>query len=57
MLIFLQCGKKQGTFRKTCETCRILYCDMCNAIGHKSTECPDLWRRFHQTVSLLLHTV
>ncbi|XP_043591403.1 uncharacterized protein LOC122571556 [Bombus pyrosoma] len=45
----LTCGKKQGTFRKTCEACRILYCNMCNAVGHKSTECPDLWRRFHQT--------
>ncbi|CAD1476776.1 unnamed protein product, partial [Heterotrigona itama] len=45
----LTCGKKQGTFRKTCEACRILHCNMCNAIGHKSTECPDLWRRFHQT--------
>ncbi|XP_034185361.2 uncharacterized protein LOC117606690 isoform X1 [Osmia lignaria lignaria] len=45
----LTCGKKQGTFRKTCESCRTLYCNMCNAVGHKSTECPDLWRRFHQT--------
>ncbi|XP_043257853.1 uncharacterized protein LOC122400442 isoform X2 [Colletes gigas] len=45
----LTCGKKQGTFRKTCESCRTLYCNMCKAIGHKSTECPDLWRRFHQT--------
>ncbi|XP_076648882.1 uncharacterized protein LOC143356793 isoform X2 [Halictus rubicundus] len=45
----LTCGKKQGTFRKTCEFCRTLYCDMCRAIGHKSTECPDHWRRFHQT--------
>ncbi|XP_031838599.1 uncharacterized protein LOC116429614 [Nomia melanderi] len=45
----LTCGKKQGTFRKTCEFCRTLYCNMCKAIGHKSTECPDLWRRFHQT--------
>ncbi|KAK9308663.1 hypothetical protein QLX08_001397 [Tetragonisca angustula] len=45
----LTCGKKQGTFRKTCEACRILHCNMCNAVGHKSTECPDLWRRFHQT--------
>ncbi|CAK9832912.1 Zinc finger CCHC domain-containing protein 7 [Anthophora retusa] len=45
----LTCGKKQGTFRKTCESCRMLYCNMCKAVGHKSTECPDLWRRFHQT--------
>ncbi|XP_076686248.1 uncharacterized protein LOC143378399 isoform X2 [Andrena cerasifolii] len=45
----LTCGKKQGTFRKTCESCRTLYCEMCKAVGHKSTECPDHWRRFHQT--------
>ncbi|XP_076619131.1 uncharacterized protein LOC143340735 isoform X2 [Colletes latitarsis] len=45
----LTCGRKQGTFRKTCESCRTLYCNMCKAVGHKSTECPDLWRRFHQT--------
>ncbi|OAD52196.1 Zinc finger CCHC domain-containing protein 7 [Eufriesea mexicana] len=48
----LTCGKKQGTFRKTCESCRILYCDMCSAVGHKSSECPDLWRRFHQTTRI-----
>lgn len=46
----LTCGKKQGTFRKTCESCRTLYCEMCKAVGHKSTECPDHWRRFHQTI-------
>ncbi|XP_076764364.1 uncharacterized protein LOC143431477 [Xylocopa sonorina] len=45
----LTCGRKQGTFRKTCEICSTLYCQTCNAIGHKSIECPDLWRRFHQT--------
>ncbi|XP_076375487.1 uncharacterized protein LOC117219401 [Megalopta genalis] len=45
----LTCGKSQGTFRKTCEFCCTLYCDMCRAIGHESTECPDHWRRFHQT--------
>lgn len=45
----LTCGRKQNTFRKTCESCVVLYCNTCNAIGHESTECPDLWRRFHQT--------
>lgn len=47
----LTCGKSQGTFRKTCETCRTFYCTMCNAVGHKNTECPDLWRRYHQTTT------
>ncbi|XP_078046533.1 uncharacterized protein LOC144474969 [Augochlora pura] len=45
----LTCGKTQGSFRKTCEFCCTLYCDMCRSIGHESTECPDHWRRFHQT--------
>ncbi|KAI4480547.1 hypothetical protein M0804_010100 [Polistes exclamans] len=47
----LTCGKKQDTFRPTCETCRKLYCKMCSAVGHVHTECPDLWRRYHQTTT------
>lgn len=47
----LTCGKKQDTFRPTCETCRRLYCKMCSAVGHVHTECPDLWRRYHQTTT------
>ncbi|XP_043491631.1 uncharacterized protein LOC122517350 [Polistes fuscatus] len=47
----LTCGKKQDTFRPTCETCRTLYCKMCSAVGHVHTECPDLWRRYHQTTT------
>lgn len=53
----MQCGRKQNTFRKTCESCVVLYCNTCNAIGHESTECPDLWRRFHQTVSLYINVI
>ncbi|KAI4502208.1 hypothetical protein M0802_002890 [Mischocyttarus mexicanus] len=49
--ICLTCGKEQDTFRPTCETCRTLYCKMCSAIGHVDTECPDLWRRYHQTTT------
>ncbi|KAL6425124.1 hypothetical protein ACFW04_009423 [Cataglyphis niger] len=48
----LTCGKQQNTFRKTCEYCRVLYCTMCNSIGHESTQCPDLWRRYHQTTDM-----
>jgi len=48
----LTCGKQQSTFRKTCEYCRVLYCTMCNSIGHKMQQCPDLWRRYHQTTSM-----
>lgn len=50
--ICLTCGKQQNTFRKTCEYCRVLYCTMCNSIGHESTQCPDLWRRYHQTTDM-----
>ncbi|XP_014483266.1 PREDICTED: uncharacterized protein LOC106748865 [Dinoponera quadriceps] len=44
----LTCGKKQDTYRKTCEYCRTLYCTMCCSVGHKKEYCPDLWRRYHQ---------
>lgn len=50
--ICLTCGKQQNTFRKTCEYCRVLYCTMCHSIGHESTQCPDLWRRYHQTTDM-----
>jgi len=50
--ICLTCGKQQNTFRKTCEYCRVLYCTMCHSIGHESMECPDLWRRYHQTTDM-----
>lgn len=50
--ICLTCGKQQSTYRKTCEFCRVLYCTMCNSIGHETQQCPDLWRRYHQTVSV-----
>lgn len=50
--ICLTCGKQQNTFRKTCEYCRVLYCTMCHSVGHESTQCPDLWRRYHQTTDM-----
>ncbi|XP_011634241.1 uncharacterized protein LOC105425248 isoform X2 [Pogonomyrmex barbatus] len=48
----LTCGKRQSTFRKTCEYCRVLYCTMCNSVGHELKQCPDLWRRYHQTTDM-----
>lgn len=48
----LTCGKKQNTFRQTCENCRVMYCTMCNSTGHQRKYCPDLWRRYHQTTTM-----
>lgn len=48
----LTCGKQQNTFRNTCEYCRVLYCTMCNSVGHELEQCPDLWRRYHQTTDM-----
>jgi len=48
----LTCGKRQNTFRNTCEHCRVLYCTMCNSVGHEQDQCPDLWRRYHQTTDM-----
>lgn len=50
--ICFTCGKQQNTFRQTCEYCRVLYCTMCHSVGHESTQCPDLWRRYHQTTDM-----
>ncbi|XP_072765274.1 uncharacterized protein [Anoplolepis gracilipes] len=50
--ICFTCGKKQNTFRQTCEYCRVLYCTMCHSVGHESTQCPDLWRRYHKTTDV-----
>lgn len=48
----LTCGKQQKTFRPTCEFCFVLYCTMCNSVGHELKNCPDLWRRYHQTIDM-----
>lgn len=48
----LTCGKRQNTFRNTCEHCRVLYCTMCNSAGHELKQCPDLWRRYHQITDM-----
>ncbi|XP_018398231.1 PREDICTED: uncharacterized protein LOC108776197 [Cyphomyrmex costatus] len=48
----LTCGKPQNTFRNTCEYCRVLYCTMCDSVGHEQNQCPDLWRRYHQTTDM-----
>ncbi|XP_018053884.1 PREDICTED: uncharacterized protein LOC108690878 isoform X1 [Atta colombica] len=48
----LTCGKPQNTFRNICEYCRVLYCTMCDSVGHEQNQCPDLWRRYHQTTNM-----
>ncbi|XP_044583430.1 uncharacterized protein LOC123264277 isoform X2 [Cotesia glomerata] len=47
----LTCGKKYSSYRKTCEYCRKLQCTLCKSVGHLKTNCPDLWRRYHQTTT------
>lgn len=39
------------TFRKTCNNCQRLQCFRCHSTGHLENSCPDLWRRFHDTVN------
>ncbi|XP_031788090.1 uncharacterized protein LOC100678029 [Nasonia vitripennis] len=49
--ICLTCGQKQNMYRKTCENCRKISCSRCQSRGHLSHDCPDLWRRYHQTIN------
>ncbi|XP_065351963.1 zinc finger CCHC domain-containing protein 7-like [Cloeon dipterum] len=49
----LLCGAKTNEFSSGCRNCRFMYrltCTRCNNIGHESNYCPDLWRRFYDTV-------
>ncbi|XP_011304410.1 uncharacterized protein [Fopius arisanus] len=45
------CGKKWSTCRRTCEHCNSLQCSQCKGKGHCIRNCPDNWRKYHQTTS------
>ncbi|XP_043479155.1 uncharacterized protein LOC122509281 [Leptopilina heterotoma] len=49
--ICLTCGRKQHSYRKTCEYCTKLNCSLCRSKGHKKETCPDLWRQYHHTTN------
>ncbi|XP_011304417.1 uncharacterized protein [Fopius arisanus] len=45
------CGKKWSTCRRTCEHCNSLQCSQCKGKGHCIRNCPDNWRKYHQTTT------
>lgn len=51
-----QCGRKTHTFRRGCENCfgvSQITCKKCRRRGHYAQDCPDNWRAYHNTVSLV----
>ncbi|CAL1280849.1 unnamed protein product [Larinioides sclopetarius] len=42
---------QQGHDRRRCYVHRIGTCGLCSMRGHSLNNCPDLWRRYHLTVS------
>ncbi|XP_046392786.1 uncharacterized protein LOC124160791 [Ischnura elegans] len=52
--ICLTCGRNRSSLMAVCQQCRKLSrknCYICKQPGHPPGCCPDLWRRFHATVS------
>ncbi len=50
----LRCGATNAFFTPDCQQCKHLDrvdCLKCGAPGHTEASCPDIWRRFHDTVS------
>lgn len=50
----LSCGTLQSKFSNICQNCvsdSTAKCDVCNTVGHKSNNCTESWRRFHNTIS------
>ncbi|XP_015114762.1 uncharacterized protein LOC107039577 isoform X2 [Diachasma alloeum] len=47
----ISCGKKYSTCRTTCEHCIRLRCSQCSGRGHTLANCPDNWRKYHQTTT------
>lgn len=50
----LKCGRKNDVFTDRCSACATPYansCKICLSQTHEWKTCPDLWRRYHLTVS------
>ncbi|XP_063988430.1 uncharacterized protein LOC135168323 isoform X2 [Diachasmimorpha longicaudata] len=47
----ISCGAKYSTCRTSCEQCVHLRCSQCSGRGHSRANCPDNWRKYHQTTS------
>ena len=51
--VCLRCGSREGRYDRPCQRCLDAAgetCPQCGVRGHLSQQCPDNWRRFHDTV-------
>nr|XP_034834883.1 uncharacterized protein LOC117991397 isoform X1 [Maniola hyperantus] len=53
--ICVNCGSPNGLYSNICRNCSnwgTMRCAECGQKGHPSSHCPDLWRRYHNTINL-----
>lgn len=56
--ICLNCGSPNHMYSSRCRNCTNwgnLKCNECGQPGHPATHCPDIWRRYHNTVDTNPH--
>ncbi|CAH2050852.1 unnamed protein product, partial [Iphiclides podalirius] len=52
--ICVNCGSPNHMYTTMCRNCcnwHNIRCAECGQIGHPSSHCPDLWRRYHNTIT------
>ncbi|KOB72209.1 Zinc finger CCHC domain-containing protein 7 [Operophtera brumata] len=52
-----QCGSPNHMFTNICRNCSTwghITCAECKQNGHPSSHCPDLWRRYHNTIDITM---
>ncbi|CAG4977218.1 unnamed protein product [Parnassius apollo] len=52
--ICVNCGSPNHMYTTMCRNCsnwNNIRCAECGQIGHPSSHCPDLWRRYHNTIT------
>ncbi|XP_045772443.1 uncharacterized protein LOC123872284 [Maniola jurtina] len=53
--ICVNCGTPNHMYSRMCRNCSnwgTIQCAECGQNGHPSSHCPDLWRRYHNTINL-----
>ncbi|XP_053611205.1 uncharacterized protein Zcchc7 [Plodia interpunctella] len=53
--ICVNCGSPNQMYSSMCRNCSSwprVTCAECGQLGHPATHCPDLWRRYHNTIDI-----